>query len=343
MSAQQSRSEKKKQAERVSHLIGRINELDCETPSELLSHVAALIPDLAHPALELHCDAVLRTSVAVINAMDGEARFPQIWAEAHGDLAWSSIQGGRPDLARTILSDLFADHRLVASLDTPDLARMHQWLAVAHYQEGDPEAATSECRKALDLHAAGSDEAAIAACTRNLGVFLADQRDYDEALVHLHDAARLYRDQLGAGHSATAEVNCQIASILSVKGQTDEAEAMLTESLANLQSNPDAIPADFGKVYMGQSYNWARRGRFDRAEASMHEAWSMFEDPTSPSQSRTTVRLISYANQLSVVNNLQRHPKNVVETALQALNALLLTRFTYEGVTASRSPQDRSS
>ncbi len=198
-----------------------------------------------------------------------------IWRGLPGDHA-EEIGGVLTQLAgikvtdgkhREALADLASARKLLGTTMTiAEQVSLHMVSCVAHRQLGELDQARAECDAArtLVVEAGGPDHPDAGTVESTLGDVVWRQRGA-EALPYFERGAAILTRALGAGHPQTILARENLARILRELGKLDEAEAILTETLASAEATHGKDHVRVGVLHRDRAEVLLLRGKLVEA------------------------------------------------------------------------------
>ncbi len=148
---------------------------------------------------------------------------------------------GEWDEALALQQEVLKDRRCSKASGAKIASSLHS-LGVLHYTRGDLVAAETNLSEALSLYlkAHGPEHTRVASVRGTLGLVFHGEERLAEAEKELREALSIRLRSLVEGHRSVAVSRANLADLLLKLGQTEEAGALLTPALRDLQkSNPD--------------------------------------------------------------------------------------------------------
>lgn len=151
------------------------------------------------------------------------------------------VDQGDYETAETMYREVLRIYDLLPNFDPVRIAAIHHNIAETQLHLGNRPAAEKMYRDSIDLlrNSISADSPDMAYPLFSLGVFLIEEGRHEEAVTVLREAVTIRRDGLPPYHLYTARTEHYLSDALFSLGRTNEARAILEESIARLSEFPD--------------------------------------------------------------------------------------------------------
>jgi serine/threonine-protein kinase len=170
-----------------------------------------------------------RMAVSLSQQLHGRGHGSTI--EARRQLAALHVDLGRFSEAEAGFREAYAWMRGRVDPDDPDLARVHNSLAIVAWERGDLEHAERSERLAVQIWRNGHNQGLIAAGLFNLAMIQHDAGKDQDALVAVREAGALRRQRFGNRHEIVGDNDRLEGEILATLGRDAEAARALTSAV----------------------------------------------------------------------------------------------------------------